>query len=105
MRRALGGVWAAIVLAGGFALSGDGLAAQEEPATPDAAPAVETVELEAPAGDPNAFKVRFGFEGKAHYRDSESFRIPSPFPFPPESLPPGATQAFLETVNEGGHFE
>ncbi|MEO7975400.1 MAG: hypothetical protein ABIU84_17605 [Thermoanaerobaculia bacterium] len=105
MRRALGGVWAAAVLAGGFALSGDGLAAQEEPATPDAAAPVETVALEAPADDPNAFKVRFGFEGKAHYRDSESFRIPSPFPFPPESLPPGATQAFLETVNEGGHFE
>jgi hypothetical protein len=47
----------------------------------------------------------WGFEAKAHYRDSESFRFPSPFPFPPEFLPPGASQGFLETVDEGQHFE
>ena len=81
-------------------------AAQETPAADAAgaevAPATEAV---APGPDPNAFRVHFGFEGKAHYRDSEQLRLPSPFPFPPESLPPGATQGFLESVNEGGHFE
>ena len=49
--------------------------------------------------------IDWGFEAKAHYRDSESFRFPSPFPFPPEFLPPGARQGFLETVDAGQHFE
>ena len=66
---------------------------------PTAAPAVTEARGPRPprsrpettAADPNAFRVRFGFEGKAHYRDSEHLRLPSPFPFPPEFLPPGAT--------------
>ena len=87
-------------------LSGDSAAAQGSAEGVEAV-ATSPVDATAPAAadDPNAFKVHFGFEGKAHYRDSEHLRLPSPFPFPPESLPPGATQAFLETVNEGGHFE
>jgi len=49
--------------------------------------------------------VEWGLEAKAHFRDSELLRLPSPHPFPPEFLPPGATQGFLETVNEGQHVE
>jgi hypothetical protein len=49
--------------------------------------------------------LRWGFEAKAHYRDSERLRFPSPFPFPADFLPPGAQQAFLETVNPGQHVE
>ncbi len=59
----------------------------------------------AAAGEARELRVDWGFEAKAHYRDSESLRFPSPFPFPPEFLPPGARQGFLETVNEGQHFE
>ncbi|MEO8195519.1 MAG: hypothetical protein ABI689_02230 [Thermoanaerobaculia bacterium] len=97
---------AACLAAGGQILSGDSAAAQGAAEAPEAiaSPAVEAAAPEA-ADDPNAFRVHFGFEGKAHYRDSEHFRIPTPFPFPPESLPPGATQGFLETVNVGSHFE
>ncbi len=88
-------------------LPGGPAAAQETPEAPaaDGAEPGGAGDSDAPAPDPNAFRVRFGFEGKAHYRDSENLRFPSPFPFPPEFLPPGATQAFLETVNEGQHFE
>lgn len=50
-------------------------------------------------------RLDWGFEAKAHYRDSEHLRLPSPFPFPPEFLPPGAQQGFLETVDEGAHVE
>lgn len=94
-------------------LPGGPAAAQETPETPET-PETAAVEAptpqdpespDAPAPDPDAFRARFGFEGKAHYRDSESLRFPSPFPFPPGFLPPGATQGFLETVNEGQHFE
>ncbi|MEM8930383.1 MAG: hypothetical protein AAGE94_04380 [Acidobacteriota bacterium] len=42
----------------------------------------------------------FGFEVKAHYRDSEAASFPFPFPFP-EVQPLG----FLETVEPGDHFE
>lgn len=51
------------------------------------------------------FDLDWGFEAKANYRDSDSFRFPSPFSFPPDFLPPGATRGFLETVNAGEHFE
>ena len=57
------------------------------------------------AGETHRLQLDWGFEAKAHYRDSEALRLPSPFPFPPEFLPPGARQGFLETVNEGQHFE
>jgi hypothetical protein len=44
-------------------------------------------------------------EAKAHYRDSDANRFPSPFPFPVEHLPPGRSQPFLETVDPGSSFE
>jgi len=72
------------------------------PARPqESAPAPAAVDAE----EPQRLRLDWGFEAKAHYRDSEALRLPSPFPFPPEFLPPGARQGFLETVNEGQHFE
>ena len=47
----------------------------------------------------------WGLEAKGHFRDSSLLRVASPFPFPPEFLPPGASQAFLETVDAGRHTE
>ncbi|MBP1642505.1 MAG: hypothetical protein H6Q03_1174 [Acidobacteria bacterium] len=67
-------------------------------APPEPAAAEETVEI-------RALELDFGLEAKLHYRHSEQLANPSPFPFPPEFLPPGQTRAFQETVNEGGHFE
>lgn len=64
-----------------------------------------------PAGDaeeaPPSLHPRFdfGFEVKAHARDSEANRFPVPFPFPPEQLPPGQARAFEETVDAGSHLE
>ena len=78
-------------------LAGAALAAPARPQETGAA---------APAAEPTReLTIDWGFEAKAHYRDSESFRFPSPFPFPPEFLPPGARQGFLETVNAGQHLE
>jgi hypothetical protein len=62
------------------------------------------------AGDPTAaaddgFQLDFGFEAKAHFRQSDDNRFPVAFPFSPEMLPPGETQGFEETVNEGSHLE
>lgn len=50
-------------------------------------------------------RYRLGLEIKAHYRDSDSTRLPSPFPFDPEQRPPGAEQVFMETVDAGSHTE
>jgi hypothetical protein len=50
-------------------------------------------------------RLEWGLESKAHYRDSDRNRFPVPFPFTPAQLPPGQTQGFEETVNEGSHFE
>ncbi len=47
----------------------------------------------------------FGFEVKAGYRDSEQAKFPSPFHFPSSFLPPGQVKGFLETPDEGSHFE
>jgi len=60
--------------------------------------------LEEGDGD-RGFDIDLGFEAKMHFRDSEDLRFPSPFPFPPEFLPPGETRGFLGTVNPGSHFE
>jgi hypothetical protein len=49
--------------------------------------------------------LKFGFEVKADWRDSDSARFPSPFPFPPQALPLGQTQGFQETVDAGSHAE
>jgi hypothetical protein len=73
-------------------------AAQEEPAGPQEPPAQEVA---AAAG----LEIDWGLEAKAHLRDSEHWRQPNPFPFPTGFLPPGETQGFLETVNEGQHLE
>lgn len=62
--------------------------------------------LAQPEAEPGGLVLDWGFEAKAHWRDSEASRNPSPFQFPPEFLPPGATlPAFQETVNPGEHFE
>ncbi|HVG10852.1 MAG TPA: hypothetical protein VNM67_24330 [Thermoanaerobaculia bacterium] len=50
-------------------------------------------------------KLEFGFEAKAHYRDSDLNRFAVPFQFSPNMLPPGQTRGFEETVNEGSHVE
>ena len=47
----------------------------------------------------------FGVEVKAHYRDTDEARFPSPFPFGPSSLPVGQTRGFMEAVEPGEHFE
>jgi hypothetical protein len=39
-------------------------------------------------------KLEFGFEAKAHYRDSDLNRFAVPFDFPPTFLPRGQTRGF-----------
>lgn len=39
------------------------------------------------------------------FRHSPTHRVATAFPFPPEALPTGQTQAFLETVEAGSHLE
>lgn len=55
----------------------------------------------------SAFAADFQYrvESKLHYRNSEENRFPVKFPFPPSFLPPGQSQAFLETVDAGEHVE
>ncbi len=62
-------------------------------------------ESSADGSEGSELAISWGLEAKAHYRDSESFRFPSPFPFGPDFIPPGQSQVFLETVSEGEHFE
>ena len=50
-------------------------------------------------------KLEFGFEAKAHYRDSDLNRFRVPFDFPATFLPRGQTAGFEETVNAGSHLE
>ncbi|HSK76638.1 MAG TPA: hypothetical protein VLQ45_09290 [Thermoanaerobaculia bacterium] len=50
-------------------------------------------------------RLDFGLEAKANFRNSEENRFPVRFPFDPSQLPPGQTQGFEETVDEGSHFE
>lgn len=45
------------------------------------------------------------FEARANFRDSQQSKFPTAFPFPPIALPPGASSAFVETVEEGSHTE
>jgi hypothetical protein len=89
------------------------LAAAEAPA---AAPQVEDEPVESvpvergaagePApGAPRERRLDWGFEVKAHYRDSEANRFPVPFPFAPDQLPPGVSQGFMSTVDPGAHGE
>ncbi len=67
-------------------------------ATP--APAQEEAAAEEP--EDGGVELSWGIEGKAHYRDSELTRAPVTLP-PQVPTPPGG--AFLETVDEGEHFE
>lgn len=60
---------------------------------------------EAAAGAARGLKVDFGLEGRLHFRDSQELANPSPFPFPPEFLPPGESRGFQRTVDAGRHFE
>ena len=57
-----------------------------------------------PAAEPR-WRVRFGLEAKANYRDSQENRFPVPFTFRPEELPVGQTRGFEETVDAGRHYE
>jgi hypothetical protein len=66
---------------------------------------VERAEAGAPAREARERRLDWGFEVKAHYRDSEANRFPVPFPFAPDQLPPGATQGFMSTVDPGAHGE
>lgn len=50
-------------------------------------------------------KLEFGFEAKAHYRDSDLNRFKVPFKFPETFLPRGQEDGFEETVNAGSHLE
>ena len=59
---------------------------------------------EAPTPAP-AWWWREKIEIRANYRDSHEQKFPLRFPFPPEFLPVGQTQGFLETVNQGQHGE
>lgn len=52
-----------------------------------------------------AENLKFRTEVKAHYRSSEHNRFAIQFPFAPEALPRGESNAFLETVNAGEHAE
>lgn len=47
----------------------------------------------------------WGVEVKAGYRDSEETKLRSPFPFPLSFLPVGQDKGFLETVDQGSHFD
>lgn len=62
---------------------------------------------EAPAEEEPSLKpkLEFGFEAKAHYRDSDLNRFIVPFQFDPNMLPVGQTRGFEETVNAGSHLE
>jgi len=59
----------------------------------------------AAAEEPTGWQMDWGFEAKVHFRDSDRNRLLNPFPFSESMLPVGETRGFLETVNEGNHFE
>ncbi len=56
------------------------------------------------AGDQER-RFDLGLEVKVNWRDSEDVRFPSPYPFPPASIPVGEDDVFLRTVEPGSHFE
>jgi len=49
--------------------------------------------------------IQFELKTTVNYRDSETYRFPITFPFPPEALPIGQTNAFQETVDAGQQVE
>ena len=68
-------------------------------ATPSHAQSEESTEA------PSELAIDWGLEAKAHFRDAETLRFASPFPFPADFQPPGGGAVFLETVDPGSHFE
>lgn len=62
-------------------------------------------ESAAPAESGPAWTWNHRLELRADYRWSDDERHPLRFPFPPEFLPPGQTQGFLQTPDPGGHVE
>ncbi|MEM9291504.1 MAG: hypothetical protein AAGD01_07485 [Acidobacteriota bacterium] len=83
------------------------LSAQFDPEdlmAPDPVPeaAAEDSEADLTVG---GWALSWGIDAKVHFRSSDQQRFVNPFPFPPTSLPPGQDVGFLETVNEGEHFE
>lgn len=65
---------------------------------------VQGAAAQPPAESPGV-RLDLGFEVKAHLRESSRTRWASPFPFPPEALPPDAEMGWLETVSPGTHLE
>lgn len=49
--------------------------------------------------------LRYGFEVKGHYRESDPWTFPVNFNFPGNALPPGESAGFLSTVEAGEHTE
>ncbi len=48
---------------------------------------------------------KYQLEAKLHYRSSDDNRFATAFPFSPAQLPVGQSNALLETVDPGDHFE
>jgi hypothetical protein len=61
----------------------------------------------APESEPGSrtWSWRARTEVRANYRNSEDERLPLRFPFPPDFIPAGQTQVFLQTVDPGSHVE
>lgn len=59
----------------------------------------------AAAGQSTSWDLRHRVELRASYRDSAQERFQLRFNFPPEFLPVGQTNGFMETVDAGGHVE
>lgn len=57
------------------------------------------------SGLAQASDLDFKAETKLNYRDTDSNRFGTKFPFPASALPVGQTQAFLEAPESGKHFE
>jgi hypothetical protein len=58
-----------------------------------------------PVSAQNTWSWSHKVELRGDFRYSDDERHPLRFPFPPEFLPPGQTQAFLETPDPGSHVE
>ena len=61
--------------------------------------------LSLPAAAQSSWSWAHRLELRADYRWSDHEKFPLRFPFPPEFLPPGETQGFLETPDSGHHVE
>jgi hypothetical protein len=61
--------------------------------------------LALPAQAQSLWSFEHKVEVRADYRWSDNERHPLRFPFPPQFLPPGQTQGFLETPDPGSHAE